>query len=133
MDLYEALKAGTSSEDLLKKFHEELDAANARLATEAAAHKKQEEHEQHLTDCRTCLAAAIVDYCEVLLGSDNVEVSIQEMEEVLKAFEKDITNTWGFWDSFYPTPKKMDKKTPIEIKVSEDANDIFTRFLDSLK
>ena len=34
MDLYEALKAGTSEEELLKAFHKDLDEANARIAAE---------------------------------------------------------------------------------------------------
>ena len=58
MDLYEALKAGTSEEELLKAFHKDLDEANARIAAEEEAAADKE----YLADCRECLAEAILEY-----------------------------------------------------------------------
>ena len=136
MDLYEALKAGTSAEELLKAFYKDLDEANARIAAEqeeAAADK------EYLTDCRECLAEAIIEYAKALLGEDLDEsFSVKYVIETLKEFEKEMEQTITF-------SKKLDKilekvksenKKPVGIKVttrSIDDDDIIARFLKSLK
>ena len=136
MDLYEALKAGTSEEELLKAFHKDLDEANARIAAEeeAAANK------EYLTDCRECLAEAILEYTKALLGEDLDEsISVKSVTETLKGFEEDVKRT-------VTLSKKLDKilekaksenKKPVGIKVTtrsiDDDDDIITQFLKSLK
>ena len=135
MDLYEALKAGTSEEELLKAFHKDLDEANARIAAEEEAAADKE----YLADCRECLAEAIIEYAKALLGEDLDEsFSVKSVVETLEGFEKEMEQAVAF-------SKKLDKmlekaknegKKPVGIKVttrSIDDDDIITQFLKSLK
>ena len=135
MDLYEALKAGTSEEELLKAFHKDLDEANARIAAEEEAAADKE----YLADCRECLAEAIIEYAKALLGEDLDEsFSVKSVVETLEGFEKEMEQAVAF-------SKKLDKmlekaknegKKPVGIKVttrSIDDDDIIAQFLKSLK
>lgn len=135
MDLYEALKAGTSAEELLKAFHKDLDEANARIAAEEGAAVDKE----YLADCRECLAEAIIEYAEAFLGEDLDEsLSVESVIETLEEYEKEMEQAVAL-------SKKLDKilekaksdgKKPVGIKVttrSVDDDDIITQFLKSLK
>lgn len=135
MDLYEALKAGTSAEELLKAFHKDLDEANARIAAEEEAAVDKE----YLADCRECLAEAIIEYAEAFLGEDLDEsLSVESVIETLEEYEKEMEQAVAL-------SKKLDKilekaksdgKKPVGIKVttrSIDDDDIITQFLKSLK
>ena len=135
MDLYEALKAGTSEEELLKAFHKDLDEANARIAAEEEAAADKE----YLADCRECLAEAIIEYAKVFLGEDLDEsFSVKSVVETLEGFEKEMEQAVAF-------SKKLDKmlketksegKKPVGIKVtthSIDDDDVIAKFLKSLK
>lgn len=135
MDLYEALKAGTSAEELLKAFHKDLDEANARIAAEEEAAAA----EGDLADCRECLAEAIIEYAEAFLGEDLDEsLSVESVIETLEEYEKEMEQAVAL-------SKKLDKilekaksdgKKPVGIKVttrSVDDDDIITQFLKSLK
>ena len=57
MDLYEALKAGTSKEQLQETFKKELEEATMRLAAETAK-------TETLTNSREKLIDAIIDYTQ---------------------------------------------------------------------
>ena len=135
MDLYEALKAGTSAEELLKAFHKDLDEANARIAAEEEAAADKE----YLADCRECLAEAIIEYAKAFLGEDLDEpFSVESVVETLEGFEKEMEQAVAF-------SKKLDKmlkeaknegKKPVGIKVtthSIDDDDVIAKFLKSLK
>ena len=135
MDLYEALKAGTSAEELLRAFHKDLDEANARIAAEEEAAADKE----YLADCRECLAEAIIEYAKAFLGEDLDEsFSVKSVVETLEGFEKEMEQAVAF-------SKKLDKmlekaesenKKPIGIKVttrSIDDDDIIAQFLKSQK
>lgn len=137
MDLYEALKAGTSEEELLKAFHKDLDEANARIAAEqeeAAADK------EYLADCRECLAEAIIEYAKAFLGEDLDEsISVKSVVETLEGFEKEMKQTVAFskkLDKILEKAKSENKK-PVGIKVTtrsiDDDDDIIAQFLKSLK
>lgn len=135
MDLYEALKAGTSAEELLKAFHKDLDEANARIAAEQEATADKE----YLANCRECLAEAIIEYTKALLGEDLDEsFSIESVTETLKGFEEDVKRTITFskkLDKIFEKAKSENKK-PVGIKVttrSIDDDDIIAQFLKSLK
>lgn len=138
MDLYEALKAGTSEEELLKAFYKDLDEANARIAAEQEAAADKE----YLTDCRERLAEAIVEYAEALFGEDFDEsFSAESVIENLKGFEKEekeAKQTIAFskkLDKILEKTKSENKK-PVGIKVttrSIDDDDIIAQFLKSLK
>ena len=136
MDLYEALKAGTSEEELLKAFHKDLDEANARIAAEEEAAADKE----YLADCREYLAEAILEYTKALLGEDLDEsISVKSVIETLKGFEEDVKR-------IVTLSKKLDKilekaksenKKPVGIKATtrsiDDDDDIIAQFLKSLK
>ena len=142
MDLYEALKAGTSAEELLKAFHKDLDEANARIAAEEEAAAKAAAKEEHLADCRENLAEAILDYAETLFGEDLSEsYSIDSIVEIFEEFEKDMKEL-GMTLAFAKAYKKEmgqplgEVKDKNKIKVtthSIDDDDIIARFLKSLK
>lgn len=135
MDLYEALKAGTSAEELLKAFYKDLDEANARIAAEQEAAADKE----YLTDCRECLAEAIIEYAKAFLGKDFDESFSAESEiEILKGLEKEMEQTITFSKKLDKILKeaKSENKKPVGIKVttrSIDDDDIIARFLKSLK
>ena len=135
MDLYEALKAGTSEEELLKAFHKDLDEANARIAAEQEAAADKE----YLADCRECLAEAIIEYAKAFLGEDLDEsFSIKSVVETLEGFEKEMEQAVAFskkLDKMLEKAKSENKK-PVGIKVttrSIDDDDIIAQFLKSLK
>lgn len=135
MDLYEALKAGTSAEELLKAFHKDLDEANARIAAEQEAAADKE----YLTDCRECLAEAIIEYAKAFLGEDLDEsFSVKSVVETLEGFEKEMEQTIAFSKKLDKILKeaKNENKKPVGIKVttrSIDDDDIIAQFLKSLK
>ena len=135
MDLYEALKAGTSAEELLKAFHKDLDEANARIAAEQEAAADKE----YLADCRECLAEAISEYAKAFLGEDLDEsFSVESVVETLEGFEKEMEQAVAFSKKLDKILKeaKNENKKPVGIKVttrSIDDDDIIAQFLKSLK
>lgn len=123
MDLYEALKAGTSAEDLLKAFHDDLNKANARIAEEKAAAE-----ERYLDECRTLLAEAVLNYAEALLGEIDGTYTTKEIEEVLKDFEKEMKPTLDFCEKLNKYTKDDNLKD-----VFDTDDDIINTFLNKLK
>ena len=74
MDLYEALKAGTSPDELERKFQEELAAARKKYYDEA-----------ELDDTRDCLAGDIIYYLSLVLGKEFVkDFDRKDIIEILK-------------------------------------------------
>ena len=135
MDLYEALKAGTSAEELLKAFHKDLDEANARIAAEEEAAADKE----YLADCRECLAEAIIEYAKEFLCEDLDEsFSVKSVVETLEGFEKEMEQAVAFSKKLDKILKeaKSENKKPVGIKAttrSIDDDDIIAQFLKSLK
>ena len=118
MDLYEALKSGTSAEELLQTFNKELDAAKDRVAAEEkeakeAAAKKQEQ-EEYVADCRVVLADAIVNYADAICDmqeAGSTDLKFEDVEEALIQFEKSLEkanaslNVWDeLWDALDKAP-----------------------------
>ena len=133
MDLYEALKAGTSAEELLRAFHKDLDEANARIAAEQEATADKE----YLANCRDSLAEAIIEYTKALLGDDLDEsISVEYIIKLLKEFEEDVKRTVTLSKKLNKVFEKTNNE-PIGIKVTtrsvDDDDDIITQFLKSLK
>ena len=136
MDLYEALKAGTSEEELLKAFHKDLDEANARIAAEQEATADKE----YLANCRDSLAEAILEYTKALLGEDlDDSISVESVVETLEGFEKEMEQAVTFskrLDKILEKAKSENKK-PVGIKATthsiDDDDDIIAQFLKSLK
>lgn len=135
MNLYEALKAGTSAEELLKAFHKDLDEANARIAAEQETTADKE----YLADCRECLAEAIIEYAKAFLCEDLDEsFSVKSVVETLEGFEKEMEQAVAFSKKLDKILKeaKSENKKPVGIKVttrSVDDDDIIAQFLKSLK
>lgn len=118
MDLYEALKAGTSADELERKFQEELDAA-----------RKKYYAEEDLNDTREELAEEIIEYLTLVLGKEFVkDVSVKDVVEVLKSMEKDLKTG-------YNVIKKLDKNMEASGSLSIDKSDedIINAFLKGLK
>ena len=131
MDLYEALKSGTSEEELLKAFHKDLDEAKERIAAE------QEADKEYLADCRECLADAIFDYAEALLGENLDEsFSVKYITETLERFEKEMEQAINLskrLDKIFEKAKSEDKE-PVGIKATiYSDDDVIAKFLKSLK
>lgn len=132
MDLYEALKAGTSAEDLLNKFNEELGAAQARIEAEEA-----EEKDAYREDCRNDLIDAFLDYIDACFGDelDEDELSPDYIEQILLDFEKEVKNLAELeqeLDTLSAQLKKSDKPT-VKVTYSLNDEDIIQAFLKSLK
>ena len=119
MDLYEALKAGTSPDELERKFQEEL-----------AAAKKKYYAEEDLNDTREELAAEIIDYLALVLGEEFVkDLTVNDIFKVLKSMEKDLKTG-------YDVLKKLDKKNMKasgSLFIDKSDEDIINAFLKGLK
>lgn len=136
MSLYEALKTGTSAQELLKMFYKNLDEANARIAAEEEAAADKE----YLADCREYLAEAIIEYAKAFLGEDLDESfsSVESVVETLEGFEKEMEQAVAFSKKLDKILKeaKNENKKPVGIKVtthSVDDDDVIAQFLKSLK
>ena len=118
MDLYEALKAGTSPDELERKFQEEL-----------AAARKKYYAEEDLNDTREELAAEIIDYLALVLGEGFVkDFSVKDIVAILKSMEKDLKTG-------YNAIKKLDKsmKASGSLSIDKSDEDIINAFLKELK
>lgn len=128
MDLYDALKAGTSADDLLKQFHKELDAAKTRI-------KQEEDNARFLDAARYNLAEAIVDYVDAWLGPDGgADLFISDAEEVvdmIKNMETEAAMTTLILDDFLdPNDESKDKDAAAEVE--KLLKDLFSGFKDLL-
>lgn len=118
MDLYEALKAGTSPDELERKFQEEL-----------AAARKKYYAEEDLNDTREELAAEIIDYLALVLGEEFVkDFNRKDIVEMLKSMEKDLKTG-------YNVIKKLDKnmKASDSLSINKSDEDIINAFLKGLR
>lgn len=138
MDLYEALKNGTSAEELLNAFHKDLDDATARIAAEAA---EAELVDKQLAHYRNNLADAVANYSNALgekMGTDFEPLSSEEVEKFLITFEEELKETFSLskrLDNFFKETKRKENKKP-EVKIAGFCNsddDIINRFLKNLK
>lgn len=143
MDLYEALKSGTSSEELLNAFNKELDAAKTRIKEEKATAAKEKERERALNTSRYAFAYALNDYAKAILNRDepfeeDEDLFIDNLEEALIEFEKEMKKTFEFSDKlekiFKATEKKEEKKfIPFNNYSANSDDEIINSFLRSLK
>jgi len=138
MELYEALKNGTSVEDLEAAFRRELTKAQERVAEEAAEEeqKKEEERLLEIEGCREELAESIYNYVCALVGEDNVELDIEEIEDKLTEYEKEMIGIYNITkkiDSIFNDIKKGKVPAGVElIHKKTDDEDVIERFLKSL-
>ena len=92
MDLYAALKAGTTEKDLLKSFEKDLANAKEKIAKEQEEEKKNAAKRSKIALRRKQLAEAIFTYENALLDGECSD-SVESIEKELAGFEKDIKNS----------------------------------------
>ena len=138
MDLYEALKAGASTDELVKTFYKDLSGAQERIKKEKEEEKNSEK-KQWVDSCRDDLADAIFDYMEAIGDLFDYDFSLKDhdYEQIVKAledFEKEIKNTLSATTRLDEVLRKAgmknDNKT-FSCKVSDDK--VISDFLNSLK
>ena len=128
MDLYEALKSGTTSEELEKKFKEELTAAKAKFKAE------EESRNAILDTLRTDLALDIKDYISYLCGQEYEDlISENDIKNGLIAFEKDVAEFRSLMSALFPEDKAKPKKAPAKKPEAKTDDEIIKDFLSLFK
>ena len=125
MDLYEALKAGTTAEELMETFHKELDEVNKKLKEEEENAAKEE---LKMDLSREMLVDAIVDYFTNLFDIKDDLIDENLLINTLKDFEKEMQYFINF--NKKATKNKELKKNTNTVKTDDD---ILKTFLNSLK
>jgi len=125
MDLYEALKNGTSADELVATFTKELETAKAKL-------KEDNEAERMLSYHRGRLADAIYDYISALTGAETLSFTIPEIEKELKGVEEDLGPVLTLLSGFQSAKKEDSKLFKTESKTKTD-DDILDQFIKMLK
>lgn len=92
MELYEALKNGTSKEDLIKAFTEELNAATARFEEDKAAEQEKQIRKEEIAAARVKAQDALNEYFK-LCGLDDTDIKLsvnandfKDISKIFKAF-----------------------------------------------
>lgn len=128
MDLYEALKSGTTSEELEKKFKEELTAAKAKFKAE------EESRNAILDTLRTDLTLDIKDYISYLCGQEYEDlISENDIKNELIAFEKDVAEFRSLMSALFPEDKAKPKKAPVKKPESKTDDEVIKDFLSLFK
>lgn len=151
MELYEALKSGTSAEDLETTFREQLKAAQTRILKEKekeeAEAKERERKETELTLFREELAQTIYNYAEALFKKEDIEedidnyTSVDEIKNILIKEEKELVDIVKITKKIentlnsVNTIKKVSPNSPETFEGNIDSfdDDIIKRFLGSLR
>ena len=123
MDLYEALKGGTSVDELVATFTKELEAAKAKL--------KEETETEQIAYYREDLAEAIYNYISALTGFKTPTLTVEEIEKELENVEKDLGPVLTLLSAFVE-PKEEDYKF-FKTKKTKTDGDIIAEFIKSLK
>ena len=94
MELYEALKNGTSKEDLIKAFTEELNAATARLEEDRAAEQEKQKKEKEIAAARAKVTEALEDYYNLLGIDAKIDLSEALNLDSLNTMFKELGKVW---------------------------------------
>ena len=94
MELYEALKNGTSKEDLIKAFTEELNAATARLEEDRAAEQEKQKKEEEIAAARAKATIALEDYYSLLGIDARIDLSESLNLDSLNTMFKELGKVW---------------------------------------
>lgn len=124
MDLYEALKGGTSADELVATFTKELEAAKAKL--------KEETEAEQVAQYRSELAEAIYDYISALIGFETPNFTVADIEKDLKGIEKEIVPVLTLLSGFTSAKEEDYKLFKTENKAETD-DDILNQFIKMLK
>lgn len=133
MDFYDAMKKGTSEEDLVKAFNEALNAAKKKLEDERRAKEEQEKAKQAIATRRTLAAAALTSYLTALFPE--TKITKEGIEKELSNFENLSNSMGGFLAQFTSTMKDGKAKTNVNFKklLNEDDDDTaLNKFFDEL-
>ena len=122
MDLYEALKSGVSEKELLEGFNKDLTEAKEKITKEIEKEKAEKKaraekaRKARLAEYRPEVAAALYDYLNIGLNILDEEdyISQEEIEEILKEFEKNLDSLSFFIKWF---DKSIDKNKNKEFKI----------------
>ena len=148
MDLYEALKNGTSIEELENAFRTDLQNAEARLKQEQEAKRNAEKlkriEEENLAESRENLATAFVTYMDDFFKGKYDAFTFDDALKMLSEFEKQMKTFASFFEKFEQLEKQEEKeknkeakektqKPVIKISHSTFDDDIIRKFLDDLK
>ena len=128
MDLYEALKAGTSCDELVKTFQEELDAAKAKLDKEAEVRKNQE-----LDKVRANLAIDIRDYLAYVIGEEYADsFSDKDIYDTLHSLEDSMKEIAALYNDLLVSTKATSKPKENTTKAKRTDDEIIKDFLSFL-
>lgn len=151
MDLYEALKQGTSSDELVDAFYRDLNTAKTRIKEEEAQkleeEKKTAEMQEYLEIARENFANAMLEYTAALTGYfdlvedsatyDSMMVIIEDLLGGLEAdFVENKKSTKNAKTNTNTKDKSKDKNTKnfFNLKQPEKSDEeIIRAFLETLK
>ena len=124
MDLYEALKDGTSADELVATFNKELEAAKAKL--------KEETEAEQVAQYRSELAEAVYNYISALSGFEIPSFTVADIEKELKDSEKELAPVFTLLSGFQSAKEEAHKLFKTESKTKTD-DDILDQFIKILK
>ena len=146
MELYEALKSGTSIEDLEAAFRDQLKKAQERIAKEKAEQEEKDRKNLKLAHQRTEFAKSMINYIALILDEDpigfadstkEIEQKLLELEEDLKKLSKITPNLKKTFDQINSEigRKKSTSVDPLSKLMSnvDVDDDIIKAFLEGLK
>ena len=123
MDLYEALKNGTTPEELVATFHKDLEAAQKKYDKEAQS-------DRALDAARSQLAGALCVYAKALFGEEMKPTDVYDVEQVLKDKEQEIKDTVKLLNELKEMADNIERRMPKDKKPKTD-DDILKAFLGS--
>ena len=121
MDFYDAMKKGTSEEDLVKAFNEALNAAKKKLEDERRTKEEQEKTKKVIDNRRALAANALTSYLTVLYPE--TKIAKEDIEKALSDFEKLSGSMDGFLAKLTSTTKNGKTKTDFSFKKFLDEDD----------
>ena len=133
MDFYDAMKKGTSEEDLVKAFNEALDAAKKKLEDERRTKEEQEKAKKVIDNRRALAANALTSYLTALCPE--TKITKEDVEKALRDSENLFGSMSGFLAQFTSTIKDGKAKTNVNFKkiLNEDDDDTaLNKFFDEL-
>ena len=135
MNLYEALKAGTSTKELVDNFYKDLSEASKRITEEKKQAEEAAAKKEELKRFRSALINAALDYTrkytEIILHEkmedEEIETLAKEFEQILVNSEKEVESLASL------SEKDIFKNKNIKIFSNPLDDDIINDFLRSLK
>ena len=131
MDFYDAMKKGTSEEDLVKAFNEALNAAKKKLEDERRTKEEQEKAKKTIENRRALAAVALANYLTVLYPE--AKATRETIEKALADFETLSDSMCGFLAELTSTTKNGKTKTDVTFKkLLDDDDTVLDKFFNEL-